>query len=441
MSTEGSAKNVMITGFSIRDIRFPTSDHQHGSDAMNGSPDYSSAYLTLETNQPGLQGHGAAFTIGRGNEICCAAINSIAHHAINRSLHSVTTDFAAFSKSITGDDQIRWLGPEKGVVHLAAAAVINAVWDLYAKFCGKPLWLLLAELSPAEIISCVDFRYITDALTPDEALELLEEKEASKKQRIDELRANGFPGYTTSAGWLGYSDEKIRQLCLKAVEDGWNHIKMKVGESIEDDIRRATLIRDIIGPERGLMMDANQMWEVDEAIRNIRHLSAFVPMWIEEPTSPDDILGYSAISDAVAPIRIATGEHCQNRIIFKQLMTLGAIDVCQIDSCRVAGVNENLAIMLLARKYDIPVCPHAGGVGLCEQVQHLAMFDFVALSGTLEDRLIEFVDHLHEHFVEPAKIRNGCYLTPEAPGFGIEMKRDSLDQFEFPNGAVWKARQ
>lgn len=440
MSTFSSATNIRITGFNIRDIRFPTSDEQHGSDAMNSAPDYSAAYLTLETNQPGLQGNGLAFTIGRGNEVCCAALNAIAHHANNRSLESIVADSAAFSNALTGDDQIRWLGPEKGVVHLAAAAVINAVWDLHAKASGKPLWRLLAEMSPEEIVRCVDFRYLSDALTPDEALALLKEAEAGKEARIETLLADGFPAYTTSAGWIGYSDEKVRQLCLSAIDDGWNHLKMKVGTSLDDDLRRAALIRETIGPDRSLMMDANQVWEVDEAITHIKRLAEFRPLWIEEPTSPDDILGYAAIADAVKPIKLAAGEHCQNRITFKQLMKLGAIDFCQIDSCRVAGVNENIAIILLAKKFGIPVCPHAGGVGLCEQVQHLAMFDFIALGGPLDGRLIEYVDHLHEHFLDPVTVRRGRYVAPDKPGFSIEMKQHTLRQYEYPGGPVWRRR-
>ncbi|MEJ8568025.1 L-fuconate dehydratase [Elongatibacter sediminis] len=431
---------VRITGHTIRDIRFPTSDELHGSDAMNNDPDYSCAYITLLTDRPELTGHGLVFTIGRGNEICCAALESIADAVIGRTLSSITDDFAAFSRELTGDAQMRWLGPEKGVVHMAAGALINAVWDLYARLARKPLWLLLSELSPEELVRCVDFNYLTDALTPDEALKLLESMTPGRKERIEQLRNNGFPGYTTSAGWLGYSDERIRTLCREAVTQGWTHLKMKVGVSLEDDCRRAAIIREEIGPDRFLMMDANQAWDVDEAIDNMRVLADFDPHWIEEPTSPDDVLGHAAIARAIKPIRVASGEHCQNRIIFKQLMSIGAIDVCQIDSCRVAGVNENLAILLLARKFDIPVCPHAGGVGLCEQVQHLAMFDYIALSGTTDGRLIEYVDHLHEHFTDPVRIRQGHYLAPSRPGYSIEMKPESLATYEFPDGPVWKQR-
>lgn len=432
--------NVRITGHTIRDVRFPTSDELHGSDALNNDPDYSCAYITLLTDDPELTGHGLVFTIGRGNEICCTALQSIADAVVGKQLSSITDDFAAFSRELTGDAQMRWLGPEKGVVHMAAGALINAVWDLYARASRKPLWQLLAELSPEQLVRCVDFSYLTDALKPEEALEMLEAMEPTKQERIEHLKAHGFPAYTTSAGWLGYSDNLIRQLCEEAVAEGWTHLKMKVGVSLEDDCRRAAIIREAIGPDRFLMMDANQAWDVEEAIDNVRALAVYDPHWIEEPTSPDDVLGHAAIAKAVRPIKVASGEHCQNRIIFKQLMSSGAIDICQIDSCRVAGVNENLAILLLARKFDIPVCPHAGGVGLCEQVQHLAMFDYIALSGTTEGRLIEYVDHLHEHFVDPVTIRRGHYLAPGRPGYSIEMKAASLAAYEYPNGPVWQGR-
>lgn len=440
MSNTNSNGGIRITGLKVQDIRFPTSEAQHGSDAMNASPDYSCAYVTLETNQPGLRGTGLAFTIGRGNEICCAALHAIAHHVTNRTLASITDDFAAFSRSMTGDDQIRWLGPEKGVVHLAAAAIINAVWDLYAKERGMPLWRLLADMSPDEIVKCIDFSYITDALTPEEAVHILQTMEPGKKEREQVLLEKGFPAYTTSVGWLGYTDEQVVQLCADAISAGWNHMKMKVGRSLEDDMRRAALIRESIGPDRALMMDANQIWGIDEAIEQMSHLATFKPLWIEEPTSPDDILGYARIAEAVRPIKVAAGEHCHNRIIFKQLMQLGAIDICQIDACRVAGVNENLAIMLLAKKFDIPVCPHAGGVGLCEQVQHLSMFDFIAVGGSMENRMIEYVEHLHEHFIDPVRIEQGRYLAPSMPGFSIEMKAESLHAYEFPGGPVWHRR-
>lgn len=428
---------IKITGYKIKDIRFPTSREKHGSDAMNPDPDYSAAYIILETDQPDLEGHGLTFTIGRGNEICCAALEAIAHHVVDTDLDDLTADMGAFWRSVNSDSQIRWLGPEKGVVHLATGALVNAVWDLYAKVEKKPLWRLLGEMSPEQLLKCVDFTYITDVLTPEEALEMLKETAKGKEERFKYLEENGYPGYTTSAGWLGYTDEKIRRLCKEAKAEGWKHIKMKVGANLQDDIRRAGIIREEIGDEMFLMMDANQRWEVSEAIENMKELAKFNPLWIEEPTSPDDILGHKAISDGVHPILVATGEHCQNRVIFKQLMKAGALQICQIDSCRVGGVNENLAIMLIAKKFDIPVCPHAGGVGLCEYVQHLSMVDYLSISGTMEGRVIEYVDHLHEHFLDPVIIKNGRYQAPQLPGYSIEMKASSLEEYDFTTGPVW----
>lgn len=430
---------IRITEAIIKDVRFPTSRGKHGSDAMNPDPDYSAAYLILKTDQDGLEGHGLTFTIGRGNEICCAAIGAIADQVIGKTLASITGDFALFWKEIVGDSQIRWLGPEKGVVHLAAGALINAVWDLYAKSEGKPLWRLLADMSAEELVSCIDFSYITNVITPEEALKILKEQEASKEERIKELLDKGYPAYTTSAGWLGYSDEKIRALCREAVKEGWKHVKMKVGANLEDDIRRAALIREEIGYDVQLMMDANQKWEVAEAIANMRRLAEFKPLWIEEPTSPDDILGHAEIAQAIHPIKVATGEHAQNRVVFKQFLQANALQICQIDSCRVAGVNENLAIMLMAKKFNVPVCPHAGGVGLCEYVQHLSMLDYIAISGSMEGRVIEYVDHLHEHFLDPVTVRKGRYMAPSLPGFSIEMKKASLVDYNFPDGKIWKS--
>jgi len=428
--------NVTITGIDVKDIRFPTSKFLDGSDAMNPDPDYSAAYVILKTNSE-HEGHGLTFTIGRGNEICVRAIRSMSHLIIGKNLHEFTSDMGKFWKMITGDSQLRWLGPEKGVIHLATGAIVNAVWDLFAKVQGKPLWKLLADMTPDELVRCVDFTYITDAITPDEARQMLQKKEATKRSRIEELMQNGYPAYTTSAGWLGYSDEKVRRLSREAMQDGFTHLKMKVGSDIEDDIRRAGIIREVIGDDMKLMMDANQKWGVDEAIANMKSLADFAPYWIEEPTSPDDILGHAKIGEAIRPIKIATGEHCQNRVVFKQLMQAGAIDICQIDSCRVGGVNENLAVMLMAAKFGIPVCPHAGGVGLCEYVQHLSMIDYIAISGSKENRIIEYVDHLHEHFLDPVVIKNGAYLPPQKPGYSIEMKKESLKDYEFPIGKIW----
>jgi len=431
---------ITITHVVAHDIRFPTSRALDGSDAMNPDPDYSAAYVVLKTDSPeGLEGHGLTFTIGRGNELCVAAIQALKPLVLGKTLEAFTTNMGAFWRMITSDSQLRWIGPEKGVIHLATAAVVNAVWDLYAKAQGKPLWKLLSDMSPEELVACIDFRYITDALSRDEALELLHRHASTRTIREAEMREYGFPAYTTSAGWLGYSDDKLRSLLCEAVASRWTHIKMKVGVSIEDDIRRAQIIREEIGPERTLMMDANQVWDVDEAIANMAHLARFNPLWIEEPTSPDDILGHAAIARAVAPIGVATGEHVQNRIIFKQLLQAKAIRFCQIDACRLGGVNEVLAVLLMAAKFGVPVCPHAGGVGLCEYVQHLSIFDYICVSASLENRIIEYVDHLHEHFINPVTIKNGRYMPPTRPGYSIEMRPESLHNYEFPTGPVWTA--
>jgi L-fuconate dehydratase len=429
---------ITIRDLTVRDIRFPTSRALDGSDAMNPDPDYSAAYVVLHTDSPtGLEGHGLTFTIGRGNEVCVAAIQALAPLVVGRTLESFAADMASFWRHITGDSQLRWLGPEKGVIHLATAAVVNAVWDLYAKAEGKPLWKLLADMTPEQLVACIDFRYITDALTPDEALAILRRHAPTRAAREAELLRDGYPAYTTSAGWLGYDDAKIHRLCEEGIAAGWNHFKLKVGADIEDDVRRATIVREAIGPERWLMVDANQRWDVGEAIANMRRLAPLNPLWIEEPTSPDDVLGHAAIARAIAPIGVATGEHCQNRVIFKQLLQAQAIAFCQIDSCRLGGVNEILAVLLMAAKFGVPVCPHAGGVGLCEYVQHLSMFDYIAVSASLEQRIVEFVDHLHEHFFDPVVIRRGRYMPPTQPGYSITMRPESLETYTFPHGAAW----
>ncbi len=430
---------MKITEVVARDIRFPTSEDLSGSDAMNEAPDYSAAYVILKTDT-GLEGHGLTFTIGRGTEICVAAIEALAPLVVGERVESFAEDMGAFWGRVTGDSQLRWIGPEKGAIHLATAAIVNAVWDLYAKKEGKPLWKLLADMSPEELVSCIDFRYITDAITPEEALEILQRNAGTKAAREVEMLRQGYPAYTTSAGWLGYPDEKLRRLIRESVGEGWEHFKMKVGTNIEDDARRAAIIREEIGPDKKLMMDANQVWDVDEAIEKMGRLAEFDPWWIEEPTSPDDVLGHAKIAKAVEPIGVATGEHCQNRVIFKQLMQAGAITFCQIDSCRLGGVNEVLAVLLMAAKFDVPVCPHAGGVGLCEYVQHLSIFDYICVSASLEDRILEYVDHLHEHFVDPVTMKNGHYMPPEMPGYSIQMKPQSLDEYEFPAGKVWASR-
>ncbi len=431
---------MKITAVVARDIRFPTSEDLSGSDAMNEAPDYSAAYVILKTDTD-LEGHGMTFTIGRGTELCVAAIEALAPLVVGDTVESFAEDMGAFWGRMTGDSHLRWLGPEKGIIHLATAAIVNAVWDLHAKKEGKPLWKLLVDMSPEELVSCIDFRYITDAITPEEALEILERNEGTKAAREAEMLGNGYPAYTTSAGWLGYSDDKLRGLLSESVAEGWEHFKMKVGTSIEDDVRRASIIREEIGPDKKLMMDANQVWDVDETIEKMKQLAEFDPWWIEEPTSPDDVLGHAKIARAIAPIGVATGEHCQNRVVFKQLMQAEAISFCQIDSCRLGGVNEVLAVLLMAAKFGIPVCPHAGGVGLCEYVQHLSIFDYIAVSASLEDRILEYVDHLHEHFVDPVTMKNGHYMPPERPGYSIEMKPESLDEYEFPDGKAWASRR
>jgi L-fuconate dehydratase len=429
-----------ITSVRVVDLRFPTSREQIGSDAVNKDPDYSAAYCILETDG-GFEGHGLTFTLGRGTELVVLALEYLAQFVKGRTLSSITSDFVAFSRQLTDESQFRWLGPEKGVTHLACGALINAVWDLYAKVEGKPLWRLLAEMSTEQILSAVDFRYIDDALSRDEAKAILDRSRQGYAERLALLERDGYPAYTTSVGWFGYSEDKIRRLCHEALAEGWTHFKLKVGGTPEDDLRRGQIVREEIGPTNKLMVDANQKWGVLEAIERTLGLAELEPWWMEEPTSPDDILGHARIRREVAPIRIATGEHCQNRVIFKQLMQAGAIDVCQIDSCRVAGVNENLAIMLMAAKFGVVVCPHAGGVGLCEYVQHLSMFDFLRVSASMEDRVIEFVDHLHEHFLEPVVIRKGRYMVPQKPGYSIEIFADSLQKFQFPDGEAWSGEK
>ncbi|MGJ7528069.1 L-fuconate dehydratase [Variovorax sp. GB1P17] len=423
---------TIVRSMRVLDVRFPTSQQLDGSDAMNPDPDYSAAYVVLETDQPGLEGHGLTFTIGRGNEICCAAIEAMRHLVVGLDLQWVAQDMGRFWRHITSDSQLRWIGPDKGAIHLATGAVVNAMWDLWAKSESKPVWQLVADMSPEALVRCIDFRYITDCITPEEALALLRDAAVGKAGRVATLQAEGYPCYTTSAGWLGYSDEKLRRLAQEAVDAGFNHIKLKVGRDLQDDIRRLTVAREVLGPDRHLMIDANQVWEVDQAIDWVRQLAFAKPWFIEEPTSPDDVEGHRKIREGIAPVvKVATGEMCQNRIMFKQFIMRGAIDVVQIDACRLGGVNEILAVMLMAAKYKLPVCPHAGGVGLCEYVQHLSMIDYLCISGTREGRVIEYVDHLHEHFVEPCEIRGAAYMPPKGAGFSITMKPESLERYRF----------
>ncbi|MFF4525089.1 L-fuconate dehydratase [Streptomyces bluensis] len=435
-----------VTAVDTYDIRFPTSRELDGSDAMNPDPDYSAAYVVLRTDatdatdaSAGLEGHGFTFTIGRGNDVQVAAIDALRSHVVGRSVDELCDDPGSLFRDLIGDSQLRWLGPEKGVMHMAIGAVVNAVWDLAAKRARKPLWQLLADAEPEWLVRQIDFRYLTDALTPGEALELLRRGKEGAEDRTARLLAQGYPGYTTSPGWLGYSDEKLTRLAAQAVADGFRQIKLKVGADLADDVRRCRVARSVVGPDIRMAIDANQRWNVDEAIQWVSALAEFEPYWIEEPTSPDDVLAHAAIRKAVAPVKVATGEHVQNRIVFKQLLQAGSLDVLQIDAARVGGVNENLAILLLAAKFGVPVCPHAGGVGLCELVQHLAMFDYVALTGTTENRVIEYVDHLHEHFIDPVVIREGHYTAPTAPGFSATMRPESIAQYTFPGGTFWAA--
>ncbi len=430
-----------ITDLHVLDVRFPTSLSLDGSDAMNPDPDYSAAYVVLTTDRPdGVEGHGLTFTIGRGTEIVVAAVEALRPLVVGQSVAAFTGAPGAFWKHLTGDSQLRWIGPEKGVIHLATAAVVNALWDLWAKLEGKPLWKLLADLTCAQIVELVDWRYLTDALTPEEALQMLERLAPGRAAREAEMQRDGYPAYTTSAGWLGYPDEKIRRLCREGLAEGFTHFKMKVGADLADDRRRAAIVREEIGAGNTLMVDANQRWDVGQAISWTTSLAEYRPLWIEEPTSPDDVLGHAAIARALAPlgIGVATGEHCQNRVIFKQLLQAGAISYCQIDSCRLGGVNEVVAVLLLAAKFGVPVCPHAGGVGLCEYVQHESIFDYICVSGSLTGRITEYVDHLHEHFIDPCVVRGGRYLAPTEPGTSITMKHASIAAHTYPGGSAWQ---
>lgn len=423
------SRSTIITGVEVYDLRFPTSVSHDGSDAMNKDADYSAAYLVLRTNDPNLSGHGFTFTIGRGNDLCVEASRQRALPLIGRSVAELVTDLGVTYRALKSDSQLRWLGPEKGVVHLAMAAVMNAVWDLAARRVNKPLWRLLVEMSPTELVDAADLSYLSDVLTREEAIALLTEREPGRAARITKLEHNGYPCYTTSAGWLGYDDDNLRRLLREAVDEGYTHVKLKVGADLDDDIRRLSIAREIIGWDAHLMIDANQVWDVPQAISWVAQLAVFKPTWIEEPTSPDDVLGHAAIRRAVAPIGVATGEHGMNRVLFKQMFQAGALDYCQLDACRLAGLNEIIAVYLMAAKFGVPVCPHAGGVGLCELVQHLSAFDYIAVSGELEGRITEYVDHLHEHFVDPCLVRNGAYVLPVLPGYSSEIRAQTLAKY------------
>jgi L-fuconate dehydratase len=432
---------VTIKELRVRDVRFPTTRYQDGSDALNQG-DYSATYVTVRAD--GLEGDGLTFTNGRGNELTCAAVHALQHHVVGRSLRDITAPggMRQLFIDLTRDKQLRWLGPEKGILHMATGAILNAVWDLWAKRDGKPMWKHLVDLSPEQIVGSIDFLYLNDAMTEAQALEILRQRHdgAGRAAREAEMRRDGYPAYTTSTGWLGYPDEKVRRLCRAAIAQGWTAFKMKVGQDLDDNLRRAALMREEIGDSRILMMDANQCWDVPEAIRQMKALERFRPWWIEEPTSPDDVLGHAAIARAIAT-PVATGEVGQNRVIFKQLLQANAIEFVQVDSCRMGGVNEALAVILLAAKFGKRLCPHAGGVGLCEYVQHLSIFDYVAVSASLQDRYCEFVDHLHEHFVDPCVAKNARYVAPTKPGYSITMKPASIEAYEYPHGGEWRAQE
>ncbi|MGJ8680989.1 L-fuconate dehydratase [Paraglaciecola sp.] len=428
-----------IISLTTKDIRFPTSENLDGSDAINKDPDYSAAYVELTTER-GNKGYGLLFTIGRGNDVCCTAIECMEHLVIGYDLNDIMSDMNTFYDQLRSDSQLRWLGPEKGVIHMAAGAIVNAVWDMWARVEGKPLWRLLSDMEPDQFVNCLDLRYVSDVLTKQEALDMVRKNQATKHERIKYIEDNGYPSYTTSAGWLGYSDEKLARLAKEAVDQGFKHIKLKVGQSLEDDIRRCSIAREVIGDDIKLMIDANQIWEVDTAIDWVNALAETKPWFIEEPTSPDDIFGHKQIKDNIGDVMVATGEHCQNRVIFKQFIANDAIDIVQIDSCRLASVNEILTVYMMAAKYGKPVCPHAGGVGLCEYVQHLSMIDYVQISADLTDRVVEFVDHLHEHFEDPCIIKDGAYVAPTEPGYSIKMFAESLAEYTYPNGGQWKKR-
>ena len=428
-----------IVGLDTYDVRFPTSEQLHGSDAANVDPDYSATYIVLETEQ-GNQGFSLIFTIGRGNNLCCQTVEDMRHLVLGQDFEAIRRDIGAYYDYLRSDSQLRWLGPEKGVIHMAVGGIINAVWDMWARAERKPVWRLLSDMSPEAFLRCMDFRYVSDAITRDEALAILRRNAPTRQDRIERLQRTGFPAYTTSPGWLGYSDEKLRRLCEKAVTQGFRHVKIKVGADVDDDVRRCRIAREAIGEDARLMVDANQVWEVDEAIEWMRHLEPFSPWFIEEPTSPDDMLGHKRIRERLNGVQVATGEHCQNRILFKQFIMSRAIDIVQIDACRLAGLNEVLTVYMIAAKYGTPVCPHAGGVGLCEYAQHLSMIDYVQISADIGDRIIEYADHLHEHFVDPCRVRNGYYAAPAAPGFSIKMHPDTLERYRYPGGAEWRSR-
>ncbi|KAL3269047.1 hypothetical protein HHI36_008130 [Cryptolaemus montrouzieri] len=435
-----TAEKLKIVSVDVQDIRFPTSISAHGSDAMHKDPDYSCVYVTLKLRN-GMEGHGMTFTLGRGNEIVVAAVESLKDIVLGQVITDIYKDFGNFWRILTSDSQLRWVGPEKGVIHLATSAIVNALWDLWAKILKKPLWRLLVDLEPEQLVSCIDFRYLSNLITKNEAIELLKKGRNGLETRLELIEEKGYPAYTTQAGWIGFTDHQMSEAANKYLELGFTAFKVKVGKNLYEDVKRLEKIRSIIGWDKTLMVDANQIWEVQEAIDWMTQLAVYKPLWIEEPTSPDDVLGHAAIVKALKPlgIGVATGEMCCNRVLFKQFLQANAMDYCQIDSARIGGVNEILAVYLMACKMKVKVCPHAGGIGLCEMVQHLQMWDYVALSGSKQGRMIEFVDEHHEHFDYPLVIRNACYMPPKAPGYSTTLKQETILKYSYPNGSEWLA--
>lgn len=432
---------MRITDIDVKDIRFPTAQRSYGSDVMHSDPNYSSAYVIISTNT-GYKGYGMTFTLGRGTEIVVCAIKSLIPLIINVNVQDIFQNFSTYWRELTSESQLRWMGPEKGVIHLATAALVNALWDLWARIENKPVWKLLIDMKPEELVSTIDFRYLTDIITAEEAIQILYQNQDGKEKREEIMKIEGYPAYTTQVGWIGYSAEKVVQLCKKYVELGFTGFKIKVGGNLSEDKVRCRMVRDIIGPNNYLMIDSNQAWNVTDAINWVTELSEFKLHWIEEPTSPDDILGHVTISRALNPIgiKVASGEMCSNRVLFKQFLQSGAIQICQIDSCRLGSINEILSVYLMAKKLNVPVCPHAGGVGLCEMVQHLQMFDYISLGSDIQPgQFIEYVDEEHEHFTTKILVRNGKYIAPMDPGYGVRFKQDVFSKFEFPHGTVWKS--
>ncbi len=428
---------VSITAATVTDLRFPTSRTLDGSDAMNPDPDYSAAYLELSTSEPGLTGCGFVFTIGRGNDIQAAAVEVVADRLVGRELDGLLENPSAVNRELNWDSQLRWLGPDKGVMHMAVGAAMNAVWDLRCKREGRPLWSTLSHLEPAEVVALVDWTYLSDFLDPAQAREILEERRSERDSRIADLRRDGLAAYTTSPGWLGYSDDKLERLCRQALDDGFNTIKLKVGADLDNDCRRLGIARTAIGPDTALAIDANQRWSVPDAIAAIGRFAEFNLRWVEEPTHPDDVVGHATIAKAVHPVPIATGEHLANPTLAKQLLQLGGAQILQIDATRVGGVHDLVAMILLAARAGVDVIPHAGGVGLCEAVQHFAFFNAISVAADPSQLALEYVDHLHEHLDQPVEVTSGRYRLPTQPGAGTAFRPGTAAAFAYPCGTEW----